>query len=97
MLGINDLGDVLNEVEALTAKWRVLCIKLHIRPSRLDLIKQNYPTNCETCLCKGLEEWLKLNYDHRRHGRPSWRRLAEAVWGLDRAVFERIATAHMQR
>ena len=94
MLGTDDLGDVLEEVEDLSANWRTLCVKLHLRESGLDVIEQDNPKDCQACLYKGLGEWLKLNYDYQRHGRPSWRRLAEAVWSLDKAMFEKIAKKH---
>jgi len=35
-----------------------------------------------------------MNYDHGRHGRPSWRKLAKAVKSLDYTIFERIAKDH---
>ena len=88
--GIDDLGDVLDAVETLSSEWRLLSTKLRIKESTLDVIERNYPTNVQTCLYKALGEWLRLNYDHQRHGRPSWRRLAEAMRSLDYGLFEKI-------
>ena len=45
-------------------------------------------------LNEALKEWLKLNYNHLKYGRPSWRRLAEAVQSLDYGIFEVIARNH---
>ena len=88
------MGDVLEAVEALSAQWRVFCIKLRLRDADLDLIEQNYTGDSKTCLSKCLSMWLKQNYDYQRHGRPSWRRLAEAAKTLDNTVFERITKSH---
>ena len=92
----DDLGDVLDAVEPLSSEWRRLCTKLRLKETSLDLIESNNPGNMGACLHKALGEWLKLNYDHQRHGRPSWRRLAEAVSSLDYALSEKIVTAHCQ-
>ena len=91
------MGDVLDAVETLSAQWRLLSTKLRLKESTLDIIERNYPTDVQTCLYKALGEWLRLNYDHQRHGRPSWRKLVEAVRSLDCALSERIAIAHKNK
>ena len=83
---------VLNAVEKLSAKWRLLSVELGIGESTLDLIEHDHSGDAKMCLYKVLGEWLKLNYDVEMHGRPSWRRLAEAVKSLDCTLFEKIAT-----
>ena len=85
---------VLNAVEKLSAKWRLLSVELGIEESTLDLIERDNSGDAKMCLYKVLGEWLKLTYDVEMHGRPSWRRLAEAVKSLDRTLFEKIATEH---
>ena len=87
----DDLGDVLDAVEPLSSDWRRLCTKLRLKESTLDVIEHNNRGNAGACLHKALGEWLRLNFDHQRHGRPSWRRLAEAVSSLDYALSEKIA------
>jgi len=94
-LGVDDLRNVLNAVEPLSARWRLLSSKLGLPESALDVIECDHPGDAKTCLYKALGEWLRQNYDHQRHGRPSWRRLAEAVCTLDYGLFEKIAKAHM--
>ena len=88
------MRDVLDAVESLSSKWRILSTKLGLKEDALDTIESNNPGDVVVCLHKALGEWLKLNYDHQRHGRPSWRRLAEAVSSLDYALSEKIANAH---
>ncbi len=69
-------------------------MKLRVKESSLDVIERNYPSDVQTCLYKALGEWLRLNYNHQRHGRPSWRRLAEAVRTLDYGLFEKMINKH---
>ena len=91
---IDDLRDVIREVKPLTAQWRQLCNQLGIKENSLDVVEHNYPRDADMCLYKALVEWLKQNYDHQRHGKPSWRKLAEVIWSLDRALFQTVTEAH---
>ena len=90
------MKDVMEAVEKVSSKWRLLSMKLGIEENSLDLIECNHSGDAKSCLYKGLGEWLRLNYDHKRHGRPSWRKLAEAVKSLDYDLFEKIAKMHIQ-
>ena len=58
-LGISDLKDVLKEVETLSAKWRILSIKLTSN-NYLDTIESNSPS--------ALGECLKMIYDYNSRG-----------------------------
>ena len=80
----------MNEAAPLSSKWRILSIKLGLKEDALNVIECNNPGDVDGCLQKALGEWLRLNYDHLKHERPSWRRLAEAISGLDYALSEKI-------
>ena len=71
----------------------VLATKLGLRYSVLERIESDHQ-GVIMRLFQALLQWLKLNYDHDRHGKPSWRRLAEAVKPLDHALFEKIANKY---
>ncbi len=86
-VGIDDLKDVLDAVKTLSSQWSLLATMVGVKQSSLDIIKHNHPGDAKMCLYEALGEWLKLNYDHQRHGRPSWRKLAEAVKSLDYRLF----------
>lgn len=83
------MGDIFDAVESLSAKWKVLATKLRIN-HHTDTIQQNNPGDAMICLNEALGQWLKLNYDYRKHGRPSWRILAKSVQTLDKELFEKI-------
>lgn len=74
----------------MSAKWKLLCIKLKIKPATRDTIEVNNHCDAVSCLCAVLEEWLKLNYDYERHGKPSYKKLAEVVQNIDGALCEKI-------
>lgn len=95
MIDLDDLGGVFESVETLSSQWILLTTKLGVKMSSLELIEQNYPRDAKMCLCKALGEWLKLNYKYQRYGRPSWKRLVEAVKNLDSKLFEDLAKKHV--
>ena len=41
-----------------------------------------------------VKEWLRLNYNVKKFGRPSWRKLAEAVATINMRLFHTIADEH---
>ena len=80
-------------MEKLSPKWDLFAIKLGLRNHAVENIQENC-SDVMSRLFKALKEWLKLNYNHQKYGRPSWQRLAEAVRGLDYGLFEEIARKH---
>ena len=80
-------------MEDLSPKWNLLAIKLRLKIHTIENIQQKYGDGLNS-LTEALKEWLKLNYNHERYGRPSWQRLAEAVRSLDYGLFEEIARNH---
>ena len=92
--GTSDLGDVFDAVETLSANWEVLATKLRIQQHTVEAILKNCQGNVHVCLIKMLEQWLKLNYDYQKYGRPSWRIIAMSVQRMDPGLFEKIARDH---
>ena len=80
-------------MENLSPKWNLLATKLRLRNRAVENIQHKYSDDLSS-LNEILKEWLKLNYNHQKYGRPSWRRLAEAVRSLDYSLFEEIARNH---
>ena len=85
---------MLVAVKAFSAQWRDFCTMLHLKDENLAAIASDNPGNSLSCLREAMRDWLKMNYDYKRHGKPSWRKLAEAAKSLDEAVYERIANEH---
>ncbi len=89
----DDLADVLAALSDLEAKWRMIGTNLRLRNSALDTIEADN-SRVQSRLHSAMTEWLRLNYNYRENGVPSWRMLAQAVYRLDRSVFNRIAEEH---
>ena len=64
-----------------------------MRPGTLDSIFADY-SQCGPCLSEVVKQWLKLNYVTSKFCQPSWRKLAEAVSGLDKRLFYCLAKDH---
>ena len=87
----DDLADVLEALSGLEREWRR--IGTNLRLHNLDTIEANN-SRVQSRLHSAMTEWLRLNYNYRENGVPSWRMLAKAVYRLDRSVFNRIAEEH---
>ncbi len=60
----------------------------------MDVIETNNSSDSERCLQLALTDWLRLNYNYEKHGKPSWKKLAKAVKPLDGNIFEKIVTEY---
>ncbi len=85
---IADIMEMLTDFE--TKKWRTLATRLRLRDPSMNTIETNNEKDVVRCLRLALTDWLKLNYNYRKHGRPSWKKLAEAIMPLDGNIFEKI-------
>ena len=86
------LRELRNE---MTAKWQQFVNRLGLEHSEIEIIRVNNPGDCSLCLYNALHSWLSLNYKFEEHGRPSWRKIAEAVKDLDSmTLFIEIAKKH---
>ena len=73
-LGVDDLGDVLEETLATSAKWYNIGLRLKVSVAKLDGIESQFSDPGE-CLREVLKEWLK----GAAGTEPSWRVLVEAL------------------
>ena len=77
-------------MKSLAAKWERLAGRLHLSTDCIAIIGENNRGNVVKCLSLALEEWLDLNYNYVRYGKPSWKMLAESVRGLNNSLYEKI-------
>ena len=84
---------MFDAVETISAKWEVLATKLRIQQHTIEAIKKNNPGDVDVCLNIMLGQWLKLNYDYQKYGRPSWRIIGKSVQRMDPGL-EEIARDH---
>ncbi len=74
-----------------TRRWRTLATFLRLKDSSMSTIME---VDVVRCLQLALTDWLRLNYNYEKHGKPSWKKLAKAMRPLDRNIFEKIVTEY---
>ena len=77
-----------------TRRWRTLATSLRLKDSSMNTIEKNNKDDVVRCLQLALTDWLRLNYNYEKHGKPSWKKLAKAVKPLDGNIFEKIVTEY---
>ena len=73
-LGVDDLGDVLEETLSSSTKWYNIGLRLKVSVAKLDGIESQF-NDQGNCLREALKEWLK----GAAGTEPSWRVLVEAL------------------
>lgn len=91
---ISDLEVVVSTLQKYhftTTHWDRLCLSLGILYDKLKNIEDNYPRKVEQQFREGLSEWLRLQYEYEKYGKPTWRKLVNTLEGInERAVAEGI-------
>ena len=94
---MDDLFDVTQELQPVTARWKQFGLALRLDPDKLDVIEKDNRDSGD-CLTKVLTLWLKKNYNTKRFGEPSWELLARAAGnpagGNNSALAVKIAEIH---
>ncbi len=57
-------------------------------------IEKNHDQDVVKCLQLALKDWLNLNYNYEKSGKPSWKKLAKAMRPFDRNIFENIVSKY---
>ena len=91
------LLDVKKALKDSKGKWRDIGENLGIKEGKLDEINLAKPGDPNGCLTGTITEWLKRNYDTKKFGEPSWRKLVEAVQDFDENLARKIAAQHPGR
>ena len=73
-MGVDDLGDVLEEILCSSTKCYRIGLRLKVPVAKLDGIRKEF-SDQEECLCEMLKEWLKSTAGTK----PSWEVLVEAL------------------
>lgn len=94
--GEDDFQDVYQEVIHINSRYFELGIALGLPLSELKIIQEESKTT--RAFSRVIEAWLKQNYNTKKHGPPTWRKLVEAVdspaGGNDHALAKAIASEH---
>ena len=68
----------MQELEPVAHKWYDIGLALGLSPSTLDGISKGQGDIYEL-LRSMIVEWLKMSYNYEKFGKPTWRRIVEAV------------------
>ena len=90
----DDRNMVFEECSPLASKWQQLSAYIGLKLSIIDRIKSDFPSDSLGCWSEALKEWIKMNYDIQRYGKPSWKTLLKAIAKVDNLRFRRLATEH---
>ena len=95
-VGIKDHYVVYSKVKTLSARWKPFAQSLHLEQDKIDIIEKDHGKECESCMSKALNQWLKRNYEYKIYGTPCWRLVCIAVeeGGGDAALAGEIASEH---
>lgn len=70
---------MVSALNPLSARWKKIGRAFGLKANVLERIKAANPENPEECLSQVILEWLRLNYNVKKFGRPTWKRLVEVV------------------
>ena len=88
----HDWNDVVMETAFLGPNWQSLAINLGLSHYLIDSIKMEVKPS--DSLSEALKRWIKQNYNTKRYGKPSWRKLLRAVAQVDKLQFKTLADKH---
>ena len=95
---LDDLADVLTELEPVEFRYFEIGTMLHLRHHVLNRIRSLNSVSFSMRMSEMITEWLKLNYNTKRFGPPTWNALVIAVakgpGGADEACARDIANKH---
>ncbi len=77
-----------------TRRWRTLATNLRLADSSMNTIEKNNEHDVVRCLQLALTDWLNLNYNYEKNGRPSWKMLAKAMRTVNGNIFENIVSKY---
>ena len=87
-----------SELIPVATKWRSIGLALRLKHKTLDSIQAGNNSDPTVCLAAMVREWLSRNYNVKRFGEPTWKRLVEAVGhpagGANMALAREIARRH---
>ena len=76
---MDDLFNIFDEVLDIAHNWKHFGLALHLPPQSVELIASKCGMDPKVCLEETLREFLKMNYDWKKYGQPSWTLIVSAV------------------
>ena len=81
-------------LKTVTGDWQAICKRLHVKAGRIREFSNNFGHDSGRCMDSAIADWLSLNYNHAKFGKPTWRKVAESVVTANQKLFLRVASEH---
>ncbi|XP_064392637.1 uncharacterized protein LOC135340244 isoform X2 [Halichondria panicea] len=98
-LGEDDMFDVIEALSPVAAKWKAIGTALRIKRNKLDELESTHKGDVQDCLADTVAEYLRLGYNTKKYGEPTWLNIIKAVehsaGGNNRAHAISIAKDHL--
>ena len=98
-IGEDDMFDVIEALSPVAAKWKAIGTALRIKRNKLDELESTHKGDVQDCLADTVAEYLRLGYNTKKYGEPTWLNIIKAVehsaGGNNRAHAISIAKDHL--
>ncbi len=71
--------DVIEALSPVAAKWKAIGTALRIRRNKLDEFESTHKGDVQDCLADTVAEYVRMGYDTKKHGEPTWLKIIKAV------------------
>ena len=92
--GEDDYDDVVQEVSGLAAEFYSFGGALGLSPSKLDTIRYDGQLNATGKLEAVVKKFLAQDYNTKKRGLPTWKKIVQAAERSNRALARIIADNH---
>ena len=80
------------------SKWKLVGTGFGLRSSKLKEIEKAHPNDLTSCLLESITTWSERNYNTKKFGEPTWRRVVEVVndpaFGANPSLARTIIASH---
>ncbi len=91
--------DVIEALSPVAAKWKAIGTALRIKRNKLVELEITHKGDVQDCLADTVAEYVRMCYDIKKHGEPTWLKIIKAVehsaGGNNRACAVAIAKDHL--
>ncbi len=71
--------DVIEALSPVAAKWKAIGTALRIKRNKLDELESTHKGDVQDCLADTVAEYVRMCYDTKKHGEPTWLKIIKAV------------------
>ena len=94
----DDLSFVLDALNEVVSQWKIIGVHFGLKLSKLNEIEEANRGDLKKCFLDMVTNWLCRNYNVKKFGEPSWRKVVEVMAnpaaGENAVLATAIATKH---